>query len=179
MLKKFIVMLGLLFITLPAYGSPVEFNGHWYNLVQQPSSLTWGAASAAAQSKGGYLASITTDEENSFIAGLFNGVNNIDAYWLGGYQINENTWAWDSKEEWSDSFASPYWKQGEPNNGMGGTQDYLHFWPTAGVWDDMENRNTMTGYVIEYESNPVPLPTAVLLLGSGLLGLAGFSRRSA
>ena len=32
------------------------------------------------------------------------------------------------------------------------------------------------GYIIERDTNPVPLPGAVWLLGSGLLGLAGWRR---
>ena len=42
-----------------------------------------------------------------------------------------------------------------------------------GLWDDMDNRSIMKGYVVEY----VPEPGTVLLLGAGLLGLLGVGRK--
>ena len=65
------------------------------------------------------------------------------------------------------------WAAGEANNGMGGTQHWLHYWPELGLFDDMENRWVMDSYVVEYS---VPEPGTLLLLGAGLLGI-GTRRR--
>lgn len=69
----------------------------------------------------------------------------------------------------------------EPNNGVGGTQHYLHYWDTlAGEWDGMDNRRHMGGYVLEYaDGDPIANsePSTMMLLGAGMIGLAGLRRR--
>jgi hypothetical protein len=156
-----------------------DFEDHWYEVVTQDTDLTWDTARDNAKKKNGYLVSITSVDENKFVADLLDELKFAN-YWLGGYQLkkddteSEGGWAWDSGDTWEEL---NLWQPGEPNNGMGGTQDYLHFWATNGKWDDMENRDTMKGYVVEYTSNPVPVPPTLVLLGCGLLGFAGVRRR--
>jgi len=43
-------------------------NGHWYELVS--TSVSWEEANAEAQARGGYLATITSAEENAYVMGL-------------------------------------------------------------------------------------------------------------
>jgi hypothetical protein len=180
-----------------ANASPIQWtagDGHWYDVVFLDPVLEWETARDLAHESGGYLASLTSAEENEFVWRFLNsnleGDSRYDQYWLGGYQTDDlaepdGHWAWDSGEEWSDT----NWRVGEPNNYVDGTQDYLHYWGTAtGEWDDMENGRYMAGYVLEYDERPVvdderlapvptPEPSTMFLLGSGLLALGGFRRR--
>ena len=161
-------------------------NNHWYDVVWLGPSLYWADAKTFAEGKGGYLATITTGEENQFVWNFL--TNNLAdgaeyrSYWLGGYQNDfsgepDEGWVWVTDEPWE--YAN--WHPGEPNNGMEEMQHYLHFWDTdSGEWDDMDNGRHVGGYVVEYEQCPVPIPDAstMLLLGSSLIGFAGLSRRT-
>src|SRR5947209_3928494 len=65
-------------------------NGHYYEVVSAPAGIAWGNASLAAPNRGGYLATITSAEENAFVFNLANQDATVwySGYgpWLGGFQ---------------------------------------------------------------------------------------------
>jgi len=92
-------------------------NGHYYERID--NQMTWSEAKTYCQSKGGYLATITSQDENDFIY-QFIYQNSDDIYWLGGTDENtEGVWKWVTGETWSYT----NWILGEPNNS--GNEDHL------------------------------------------------------
>jgi hypothetical protein len=147
-------------------------------ILEEPETyLKWEDAKSAAEAKGGHLATLTSAAESSFVWELLADLN-FSSYWLGGYRNKlgndpAENWSWVTGEAWDYH----NWEVGEPNNGVGGTQNYLHYWKSDGKWDDMENGRYMAGYVVESDVAPVPEPATMILFGTGLAGLVGYSRR--
>lgn len=136
-------------------------NGHLYEYVS--STQTWGGAQTAAAQREkygapGYLATITSQEENDFVADRLE-----NAGWMGAQDITENDWKWTTGPEngisfWSGGISgSPVsdryanWNTNEPNN-SGGNEDCAQFLSGAsGKWNDLPcTGTTLPGYVVEY-----------------------------
>ncbi len=144
-------------------------NGHGYEPVA--ASVTWFQANQAANAAGGHLATIRSAAENDFVFSLVNSpefwvpdsrFNMTMGPWLGGLQPPGSpepagNWQWVTGE----AFSYTNWHAGEPSNsGLGGVEDYLHFWATpvgarAPTWNDCSGWLTTGGYVIEYDTPEV------------------------
>ncbi len=173
-MKRLLATLVLLF-PLSAVATPIVWtgNGHGYEIFQ--ANVDWTTAKALAESKGGHLATITSQAENDFLFNTFSlsGV----AYWLGGIQTGgpepAGGWEWVTGEAWGYT----NWAFGEPNNG-GGIEDSLALaFFQYGTWNDAPTNylyGTAGGYIVEYSS--VPAPAALIIFGLGLL-LLGAARR--
>jgi YVTN family beta-propeller protein len=146
--------------------------GHSYEFVSAPG-ISWQEAKIAAEARScngipGYLATITSAEENAFIANMPLPTN----AWLGGTdQQGEGEWRWATGPEAGTQFwqgnsagtpvggAYTNWASGEPNDVNGG-EDHLWMYSsfsaphTVGQWNDDED--AADGYVVEYSALPAP-----------------------
>jgi len=138
-------------------------NNHLYEFVAD-NSVDWVAAQAAAAARTrdgltGYLATITSAEENAFVTERLEG-----AGWMGGSDVEtEDDWKWVTGPETGTSFWAggtdgstvdgeyANWAPGdEPNNA--GDEDCTQFLSGGtGLWNDLPcTETTIDGYVVEY-----------------------------
>lgn len=111
----------------------VEFNGHYYYLYDGGIASTYDEALQFCKSKNGYLATLTSKEENEFVYSYMRGRNCSSAYFGLSDTGNEGIWEWCTGEE--VSYLN--WHSGEPN-GENSNEDYGHFYYkyTDGTWND-------------------------------------------
>ncbi len=146
-------------------GNVLSFGGtgHFYEYITS-ASITWSSARAAAVARSylglkGYLATLTSAEENAFANSKLGGA----AAWLGGSDaVTETYWMWRDGPEAgmvfcigtnpcvSQNGAYVNWNSGEPNNSS--DEDYLQFIAGGtGKWNDLPNSSgSIQGYVVEY-----------------------------
>ena len=157
-------------------------NGHYYLFV--PDAVTPQAAfsaAAAAEFNGmrGYLATITSAAENSFVSGT---IANGALAWLGGSDAGAavNEWTWRVGPEAGQAFTFTSWVPNEPNDCCGG-EDYLHTnWAGNGGWNDHggpSNAWQINGYVVEFSAAPVPEPASYALMLAGLATVGAWASR--
>ncbi len=121
--------------TLPA--DAVEFNGHYYYVYDVDTITDWNMAQEYCEEQGGYLATITSAEEDLFLYSYI-----VDAGYrsvMFGLTDQEQTddWHWVTGEE----FFYQNWCTGEPNH-QGGYEHYGMYYErnTDGTWNDGSGR---------------------------------------
>ena len=122
--------------------------------------FTWEEAKADAESKGGHLATITSNAEWLALKKVLGEVPH--AYYLGGTdEKTEGVWEWITNELWEFT----KWSPNQPDNfyrNAYGDQDYLHTWKETSdgnrLWDDNHGTDNpwTKGYILEfgYYSDP-------------------------
>lgn len=103
-------------------------NGHCYDRL--PTAVYWLAAEAQCEALGGYLVTLTSQDENDFV--YTNLIHTApDSGWGGATDVaQEGTWAWITGEAWGYT----NWASGEPNNQS--NEDYLSLSKQFGAWND-------------------------------------------
>jgi hypothetical protein len=167
------VALVVLALTLGLAGTAVadytwySYGGHEYALTQIAES--WTAAEGEAVGLGYHLVTINDAAEQTWLQ------NNSHFYnyyiWIGLNRQGE-TWVWSSGEPVTYTNWVTGSPPGSPNYAFmympPGSSEYV------GLWANYENDISFQGII---ERSPVPLPSGLLLLGSGLAGLAAWRRR--
>jgi hypothetical protein len=136
----------------PKPGTFYSRNGHSYEVIDQ--TMIWANARSDCERRGGYLATITSSEEQSFIMELLSRTGNKSLYWLGGYREGSN-WKWVTNE--SSNYRN--WMSGKPDN-FNNREDKLliirltpSWGGSLGQWDDINNSGdgNSFGYICEWD----------------------------
>lgn len=150
--------------------------GHYYQYI--PTAVTWETAKAIAEGKtlygwAGYLATITSEEENEGIKRLITDVADGATVWLGAEETRDGqgprNWEWIAGPEAGTLF----WNKGQPVTGR------YHNWDTGlptrpsgsnlrrlimkqnGKWDH-KNSDELHGYIVEYGGLPGESPIQLI-----------------
>ena len=133
------------------------YNGHTYQMFDE--GMKWSEAKEYCENIGGYLACITSEDEQEFIMSLIND-GEKNCYWLGGYKKNSGSFEWLSGEK----FVYDNWDVSEPS---GGEEDCLQIYRipdpanwdcTAGSWNDIVDEGAVNfhstknfGFICEWD----------------------------
>jgi hypothetical protein len=124
-----------------------------YEVVNQ--SLSWTDAKREAERRGGYLAVITSAEEQKTIEALVTSNGSMNLYWIGGQCESDRVWKWVTGERMNYT----NWGPGENNNSgvndirMSFTRQPFTFQGNSinlGQWADVPNGRSY-GYIIEWD----------------------------
>ena len=118
----------------------IEFNGHKYYVYG--NKMSWSDAKTYCEKQGGYLATITSQEEDSVLYDYITGQGYSSVYFGVTDEETEGIWKWVTGE----NLDYQNWKKGEPNN-EGKKEHYgMYYSKNAdGTWND---GNGKSGYFI-------------------------------
>ena len=121
-------------------------NEHRYERID--SRMTWSDAKEYCEDSDGYLATITSRDENDFIYDEL-ARDESSNIWLGGTdESREGSWRWVTDEEWDYE----NWSSGRPNDRNDG-EDYLTFNSNhSRRWDDngLPHSDSRKKFICEY-----------------------------
>ncbi len=116
-------------ISIPSGG--LEYNGHYYK-VYTNNAATWEDAKIFCENRGGYLAVISSQEENDALYAYLQSVG-VDTAYFGLSKNDQGIWEWVNSEDCNYT----NWHSGEPNN-EGNDEFYGEFYYKFpdGTWND-------------------------------------------
>jgi hypothetical protein len=134
-------------------------NGHWYQVKQASSAISWTNARGLAEGLGGHLATLASQSENLWV---YDSVASSPADWngpqgpyLGGFRNPSFGWQWVTGEPWG--FAA--WGSGSPS---GGSEAFLHFgngnicFCPDPHWNDIDDLNPnwpIRAFIVEWSAD--------------------------
>lgn len=152
-MRHYLILALFLLIAASVTAQPVQWteeaggNGHFYLAV--PSDvvgLDWSDARVMAEGMGGYLATVTSAEDNEWI---WLNLGTPEQHYLGGHRSGTG-WAWITGEPWSFTAWAPW----EPNNANGG-EPYLEYAHNMD-WNDVGDLDLgIQGFIVEWDEGVV------------------------
>ena len=114
-----------------------EFNGHYYYVYDVDTVTDWNMAQEYCEAQGGYLATITSPEEDAFLYSYITDAGYSSVMFGLTDQEQTDDWHWVTGEELSYQ----NWHPGEPNH-QGGYEHYGMYYSknTDGTWNDGSGR---------------------------------------
>ena len=108
------------------------------------ASIKWRNAVDDCLEIGSKLVSITSEEENTFVAQQANELTE-GKWWIGlNDRDNEGEYVWES----GSSFDFEAWNEGEPNN-YEGSENCVEMYSNTGMWNDARCRNEQ-GFICSF-----------------------------
>lgn len=177
-----LIVFAVLFLSTQQVKAVPIFNPtNWHHYDAVVTATDWLSAKAAAESMfymgyRGHLTTITSQQENNFLSDTFGTY--APEFWIGGFQPPGSpepagNWQWVTGEP----FDYTNWYPEEPND-VGGNEPYLEIRIFLdSKWND-NDPSQQRAYLVEWDT-PIPEPSTILLLTTGLIGIAayGFRRR--
>lgn len=144
-----------------------DFQGHtykWFDTRARKDQAQRRASELVHNGEKGYLAVITSAEENEFVKSLFTG-----AIWLGGSDENHaDVWKWEDGPESGETFYTGLykegktpdgmfasWAKGEPNNANNQHEEQCTVFVSALGWND-DACTGKFGMLVEFGSSSQP-----------------------
>ena len=105
LLFTMLVMMCVWTVGASADSGMVYYSGTDHSYKRFDTAMTWNDAKAYAESEGGYLATITSQDENDFVWNALVLNQGVDNPWLGGFQPAGTAepldgWEWVTGEAW-------------------------------------------------------------------------------
>lgn len=115
----------------------VSFNGHYYYVYDIDTITDWNMAQEYCEAQGGYLATITSPEEDAFLYSYITDAGYSSVMFGLTDQEQTDDWRWVTGEE----FSYQNWRSGEPNH-EGGYEHYGMYYErnSDGTWNDGSGR---------------------------------------
>ncbi len=147
----------------------VRFKDHRYQAF--PDKLRWNEAKTRAESVGGHLVTITSREEDDWIASTFVKQLSVgQGLWIGGtHDGKPSQWRWVTGE----SFSFTNWAPGEPNN-RADESAVMYIRNDQGQigWIDLRedgsgNKDRRAGFLVEWDDPGAPAVGQAVSKGAG------------
>lgn len=115
----------------------IEFNSHYYYVYDVDTVTDWNMAQEYCEAQGGYLATITSPEEDAFLYSYITDAGYSSVMFGLTDQEQTDDWHWVTGEELSYQ----NWRSGEPNH-QGGYEHYGMYYEKNpdGTWNDGSGR---------------------------------------
>ncbi len=127
---------------------PIPFGDHFYSITRE--GITWDEAVQLAQDLGGYLVSISDQQENDFVYRNFRMRAPEASIWLGLSDTRQ-----EGEFEWRSGEPLTYtnWDEDQPDDSEGGQDCTQMFF--SGRWDDIQcDEDVWRFAVVEFEHLP-------------------------